>query len=148
MFFFSSRRRHTRWNCDWSSDVCSSDLAVTRPSNLVVVENIIRQETKGFEQPIDARFDMLEGGQYTIDVPAAQLPSAKAAPKHPWTCSKPATLLPFLRPLGRTVMRPIAWPKLPTCSHARKTTFAANRAELQLALRLVAPRKWPKTLGS
>src|SRR5438309_12124827 len=27
LFFFSSRRRHTRWNCDWSSDVCSSDLA-------------------------------------------------------------------------------------------------------------------------
>src|SRR5438309_3975907 len=25
-FFFSSRRRHTRWNCDWSSHVCSSDL--------------------------------------------------------------------------------------------------------------------------
>src|SRR5689334_7536022 len=25
-FFFSSRRRHTRWNCDRSSDVCSSDL--------------------------------------------------------------------------------------------------------------------------
>src|SRR5689334_15501810 len=29
-FFFSSRRRHTRWNCDWSSDVCSSDLSFTR----------------------------------------------------------------------------------------------------------------------
>src|SRR6266481_2627134 len=29
-FFFSSRRRHTRWNCDWSSDVCSSDLASIR----------------------------------------------------------------------------------------------------------------------
>src|SRR6266568_1594932 len=28
LFFFSSRRRHTRWNCDWSSDVCSSDLAL------------------------------------------------------------------------------------------------------------------------
>src|SRR5207253_4568171 len=25
-FFFSSRRRHTRWPRDWSSDVCSSDL--------------------------------------------------------------------------------------------------------------------------
>src|SRR5207237_4608298 len=24
--FFSSRRRHTRFKCDWSSDVCSSDL--------------------------------------------------------------------------------------------------------------------------
>src|SRR2546430_698506 len=25
-YFFSSRRRHTRFDCDWSSDVCSSDL--------------------------------------------------------------------------------------------------------------------------
>src|SRR5205085_7750429 len=27
LFFFSSRRRHTRFDCDWSSDVCSSDLS-------------------------------------------------------------------------------------------------------------------------
>src|SRR5438309_2097140 len=31
-FFFSSRRRHTRWNCDWSSDVCSSDLETYVPA--------------------------------------------------------------------------------------------------------------------
>src|SRR2546430_12875674 len=31
-FFFSSRRRHTRFDCDWSSDVCSSDLAGTSSS--------------------------------------------------------------------------------------------------------------------
>src|SRR5205085_8375995 len=29
IFFFSSRRRHTRFDCDWSSDVCSSDLLKT-----------------------------------------------------------------------------------------------------------------------
>src|SRR5690606_39745223 len=29
-FFFSSRRRHTRFSRDWSSDVCSSDLTFTR----------------------------------------------------------------------------------------------------------------------
>src|SRR2546430_9227501 len=29
-FFFSSRRRHTRFDCDWSSDVCSSDLLACR----------------------------------------------------------------------------------------------------------------------
>src|SRR2546429_2320076 len=29
-FFFSSRRRHTRCSRDWSSDVCSSDLALTK----------------------------------------------------------------------------------------------------------------------
>src|SRR2546430_3422524 len=32
-FFFSSRRRHTRFDCDWSSDVCSSDLATGAWSN-------------------------------------------------------------------------------------------------------------------
>src|SRR2546427_11988934 len=26
LFFFSSRRRHTRFDCDWSSDVCSADM--------------------------------------------------------------------------------------------------------------------------
>src|SRR5947209_16786848 len=30
-FFFSSRRRHTRYWRDWSSDVCSSDLLLARP---------------------------------------------------------------------------------------------------------------------
>src|SRR5438876_9712651 len=29
-FFFSSRRRHTRWTGDWSSDMCSSDLILER----------------------------------------------------------------------------------------------------------------------
>src|SRR5438034_1837573 len=33
-FFFSSRRRHTRSLCDWSSDVCSSDLGRLRPPAL------------------------------------------------------------------------------------------------------------------
>src|SRR5689334_15990717 len=33
-FFFSSRRRHTRWNCDWSSDVCSSDLPILLKDNI------------------------------------------------------------------------------------------------------------------
>src|SRR5260370_40440109 len=31
-FFFSSRRRHTRFKCDWSSDVCSSDLIAASAS--------------------------------------------------------------------------------------------------------------------
>src|SRR5688572_2041002 len=34
-FFFSSRRRHTRFDCDWSSDVCSSDLELPRSGGLV-----------------------------------------------------------------------------------------------------------------
>src|SRR2546430_8158270 len=33
-FFFSSRRRHTRFDCDWSSDVCSSDLVLVQWADL------------------------------------------------------------------------------------------------------------------
>src|SRR5690348_18472037 len=32
MDFFSNSRRHTRWTGDWSSDVCSSDLAACTPA--------------------------------------------------------------------------------------------------------------------
>src|SRR5215211_249760 len=42
LFFFSSRRRHTRSLCDWSSDVCSSDLLACNKPSLV--------EGGGFEQ--------------------------------------------------------------------------------------------------
>src|SRR6266480_5689546 len=37
-FFFSSRRRHTRLTCDWSSDVCSSDVDL-----LAVDANLVGQ---------------------------------------------------------------------------------------------------------
>src|SRR5689334_24846065 len=51
-FFFSSRRRHTRWNCDWSSDVCSSDLnglpvtASTFAPPLWVMPSTARRDTR------------------------------------------------------------------------------------------------------
>src|SRR5690242_21016315 len=37
-FFFSSRRRHTRLTCDWSSDVCSSDLRLRFPA--ITLKNV------------------------------------------------------------------------------------------------------------
>src|SRR5690606_20267589 len=37
MFFFSSRRRHTRFSRDWSSDVCSSDLRIVSVLAIAVV---------------------------------------------------------------------------------------------------------------
>ena len=48
-FFFSSRRRHTRYWRDWSSDVCSSDLVKTQtePSGTaVVVESDIERKKR------------------------------------------------------------------------------------------------------
>jgi len=52
--------------------------SVTHPSNEIVAENEILPNTKGFEETIDAKFDVLEGGEYTIDVPAERLPSSQA----------------------------------------------------------------------
>jgi outer membrane protein OmpA-like peptidoglycan-associated protein len=57
--------------------------AVTHPSNKVIAENTIRKETKGFEEPIVAKFDVLEGAQYTIDIPVDQLPSSRSSEKVP-----------------------------------------------------------------
>src|SRR5438477_10932375 len=47
-FFFSSRRRHTRLTCDWSSDVCSSDLGffqVRKPSAWKKPSSAVRPPT-------------------------------------------------------------------------------------------------------
>src|SRR5688572_31924465 len=43
LFFFSSRRRHTRFDCDWSSDVCSSDLLGVSDRSLCSVRQDVRQ---------------------------------------------------------------------------------------------------------
>src|SRR2546430_6550063 len=43
LLFFSSRRRHTRFDCDWSSDVCSSDLGGrTRPLMMLYKQEVKR----------------------------------------------------------------------------------------------------------
>src|SRR5688500_19768044 len=53
VFFFSSRRRHTRLQGDWSSDVCSSDLASasgsrapSRPTRLTGTDEPVRREAE------------------------------------------------------------------------------------------------------
>jgi outer membrane protein OmpA-like peptidoglycan-associated protein len=57
--------------------------AVTRPSNLVVAENIVRQDTAGGNHPISAKFDLLQKGQYTVNLTPDQLPATTADKKTP-----------------------------------------------------------------
>lgn len=57
--------------------------AVTHPSDKIVAENIIKNGTKGFREPIEAKFDVLEGREYVIDVPADRLPSSVASVNAP-----------------------------------------------------------------
>src|SRR2546422_10225566 len=61
-FFFSSRRRHTRCSRDWSSDVCSSDLALMRiRRNQVRAAEPLDEEAAGGHGPVSgvpARIDL------------------------------------------------------------------------------------------
>src|SRR6266568_7267456 len=56
-FFFSSRRRHTRWNCDWSSDVCSSDLGAFDAA----LELLAAAEDGSLDEFQSAQADLLRG---------------------------------------------------------------------------------------
>ncbi|HWG49414.1 MAG TPA: OmpA family protein [Candidatus Acidoferrales bacterium] len=57
--------------------------AVSRPSDLVVAENIVRNETLGGVHPISAKFDLIRKGQYTLNVTPDQLPATNADPHVP-----------------------------------------------------------------
>jgi outer membrane protein OmpA-like peptidoglycan-associated protein len=57
--------------------------AVTRPSDVVVAENIVRQDTAGGIHPISAKFDLLQKGQYTVNLSPDQLPATTADKKTP-----------------------------------------------------------------
>ncbi len=57
--------------------------AVTRPSDLVVAENIVRPDTAGGIHPISARYELLQKGQYTVNLSPAQLPATAADKKTP-----------------------------------------------------------------
>src|SRR5438445_2543579 len=55
-FFFSSRRRHTRYWRDWSSDVCSSDLARVEVDRAIALER-----AEAGELAVDGKADELHG---------------------------------------------------------------------------------------
>src|SRR2546430_12973651 len=66
-FFFSSRRRHTRFDCDWSSDVCSSDLQFrgrhrSRP-RADVVREVEALAARGVQEAILVSQDTLAYGR-------------------------------------------------------------------------------------
>ena len=46
--------------------------AVSRPSDVVVMENVIRADTKGSVEPVEAKYELLKRGQYTLNVNPAR----------------------------------------------------------------------------
>src|SRR6267143_5484890 len=79
-FFFSSRRRHTRWNCDWSSDVCSSDLDPSMRDLLSTLERAASAES-----PVLVRGEMGTGRRLVARALHRSSPRA-SAPFVPVNC--------------------------------------------------------------
>src|SRR5579863_694279 len=99
-FFFSSRRRHTRWTGDWSSDVCSSDLFIAMSGQFLAKNaseirfrragrrSVIVGQVEMGDAEIEGAQDQVAAGRLRIDVPeilpqpkrqAGQLQAALAA---------------------------------------------------------------------
>src|SRR2546430_6747752 len=68
-FFFSSRRRHTRFDCDWSSDVCSSDLAAGRATDRAR-RTVQRHRRQNLGRPAGAGQALARRGPYRAGRPA------------------------------------------------------------------------------
>src|SRR5690606_702251 len=80
VFFFSSRRRHTRFSRDWSSDVCSSDLG-----EYLKVEVEVEQSTDGYAKATSEAYDRRAAEIYSeqaadvdIIITTAQIPGRPA----------------------------------------------------------------------
>src|SRR3978361_88650 len=131
-FFLSSRRRHTRWNCDWSSDVCSSDLVQFGEYGLKALECGWLTNRQIEAARIAMTRKIKRGGKVWINVfpdksytkkPAeTRMGSGKGSPEG-WVCVvKPGRVMFELagvpEPLAREAMR-LAGRKLPI-----KTKFA------------------------
>jgi len=57
--------------------------AVTQPSDVVVMENFVRQDTVGTIEQVDAKFDLLQRGQYTLNVAPAEITPVRLNSKAP-----------------------------------------------------------------
>jgi len=57
--------------------------AVTQPSNVVVMENFVRRDTVGTIEQVDAKFELLERGQYVMNVNPAEVKPMRLGSKVP-----------------------------------------------------------------
>ena len=57
--------------------------AVTQPSDVVVMENFVRQDTTGTIEQVDAKYELLQRGQYTLNVNPAEIKPLRLNSKVP-----------------------------------------------------------------
>ena len=100
---------------------------------------------KGFEEPIDAKFDVLEGREYIVDVPADQLPSAQAAAEcSVWICSRRAMPWRLLKPQVPSSMPDDSVQKAEDMLQRAEDYYQRKQGARPSAPQPGARRRWPK----
>src|SRR5688572_32752595 len=108
IFFFSSRRRHTRFDCDWSSDVCSSDLHIliqykgADRADATVTRT--KEQARTYIEDIKKRLN--QGGNFTeIDRKSTRLNSSHSQISYAVFCLKKKKHKEY-QPLSYTIAQP------------------------------------------
>src|SRR6266480_5153077 len=100
-FFFSSRRRHTRLTCDWSSDVCSSDLErrLHPGQDVVDAAEVDVAGDRAALRPLEVDL----GGLAVLEDGDAALADVDRDEQFALRCGKRSAALRFPAPAGRLV---------------------------------------------
>ena len=117
--------------------------AVTQPSDAVVLENVIRKDTEGNVQIIDAKFDLLKRGQYVINAIPADLKPYSVDSKTPLDLAQARNAVRIASWAGAEASAPDSWQKakmllneaegLQAKSESKKKISTAARDAVQAA---------------
>ena len=89
-------------------------LAVTQPSDAVVLENVVRSDTQGTVETVEARYELLKRGTYLMATDPATLPSKRPG-KTPLELAEARNAVYFARIAGASEQRPRPSEKPATC---------------------------------
>jgi outer membrane protein OmpA-like peptidoglycan-associated protein len=117
--------------------------AVNMPSDVVVLENVVRADTTGTFQPVNANYELIERGQYTYDVTKAREPITELSSRVPLEVYEARNAISIAVASGAETLAPEAFQKaVASMTNAdallnrkanRKEVIAAARDAVQTA---------------
>ena len=120
--------------------------AVTQPSDVVVAENFIRNDTSGTIEQVEAKFELLKRGQYVRD--RADYQPIKVNPKGPLQLAEAENAVEIARIAGARNTPRILSRRRRSTYRTPKASCTARAIARNLKRMRAKPLKWPKTLAS
>ena len=121
--------------------------AVTQPSDVVVAENFVRNDTTGTIQQVDAKYELLQRGQYVLN--RSQYQPVKVDPKGPLQLAEAENAVEIARLAGAEHTPPTPSRKpLIDLQNAEDFLHGKSRTARRRRPTRAKPRRWPRTRAS